>query len=303
VLVERLLQSSDPAIRRLAGDESADALESPKVRTLLRFPDVYPYKKWWGTHWRLIALADLGVPPGTPELAKGINQELEWLTSDEAAATKTNKVGLVLRHATIEGGAIYSASKLGFASDPRVRHLVNSLIQWQWPDGGWNCDERATGRRSSFHESATTALGLSAYHSATGDSDALTAARRTAELFLEHLLFRSLSTGEVIHPSWIKLHYPPYWHYDILQGLRVVQAVGLLADPRAADALEIVEKQRRRDGRFSGPSWSSTKVMQESDHPDPRGLRDAVSWGPGPNNEMLNLRAEHILAAALKVSA
>lgn len=283
-MIARLLRSPDPAIRRLAGDERADVFASPRVRTLLQFPDPHPYKKWWGTHWRLVALADLGVPAGTPSLARGVEQVLKWLASPRRRITKVN--GLARRCASQEGNAVYACSKLGFASDPRVRKLVEWLLEWQWPDGGWNCDVKATGRRSSFHETVTPALGLAAYHVATQDAEALTGARRAAELLLEHRLFRSLRTGEVIHPSWTKPHYPPYWHYDILQGLRLLEGVGLLHEPRAQDALDMLERSRHPDGRFSGPAWWSAKRP------------DAVDWGNGPENEMLNLRVEAILHAA-----
>ena len=79
VFIPRLLESDDPAIRRLAGEDGADALASPRVRVLLNFPSVHPYTKWWGTHWRLVALADLRIPAGTQSLRRGIEAELEWL--------------------------------------------------------------------------------------------------------------------------------------------------------------------------------------------------------------------------------
>lgn len=109
-----------------------------------------------------------------------------------------------------------------------------------------------------------------------------------AELLLEHRLFRSLGTGEPIHPSWTKPHYPPYCHYDVLQGLRLVAAVGLLDDPPARGALDLLERSRRRDGRFSGPAWWSAKQP------------DAVDWGRGPDNEMLNVRVEAVLRVAAR---
>lgn len=285
-MIRRLLGSPDPAVRRLAGDERSDVSASPRVRTLLDFPDAHPYAKWWGTHWRLVALADLGAPPGTASLRRGVDVELEWLTSPTHRRRIVAVNGLVRRCASQEGNAVYACSKLGFASDQRVRMLVDSLLEWQWPDGGWNCDVQGTGRRSSFHETVTPALGLAAYHAATHDADSLAGARRAAELLLEHRLFRSLRSGEAIHPSWTKPHYPPYWHYDILQGLRLLEALGLLDDPRAQDALVLIERARRRDGRFSGPVWWSAKQP------------DAVDWGRGPENEMLNLRVETILRAA-----
>jgi hypothetical protein len=285
-VLEWLLESPDPAIRRLAGDARADTLTSPRVSALLDFPHAHPYAKWWGTHWRLVALADLGVPPEASSLQKGIEQELGWLTSPRHRERIHAIDGLVRRCASQEGNAVYACSKLGFASDDRVRLLVHSLLEWQWPDGGWNCDVLATGRRSSFHESVTPALGLMAYHNVTGDTDALAGARRTAELLLEHRLFKSRRSGKPIHPSWTKLHYPPYWHYDVVQGLRLIEVVGMLRDARAQDALDLLQAARRRDGRFSGPAWWSTKQP------------DAVDWGRGPDNEMLNLRVETLLRAA-----
>jgi hypothetical protein len=285
-VIERFLGSPDPAIRRLAGDDHADVFASERVRTLLAFPDAHPYTKWWGTHWRLVSLADLGVPTGTAALVAGVEQELGWLCPADVQWEVPVVEGLVRAHASVQGNAVYACVQLGFATDPRVRTLVASLLEWQWPDGGWNCDDGASAHRSSFHETVTPALGLAAYHAATQDPDALAGARRTAELLLEHRLFRAAGSGDAIHPSWTKPHFPPYWHYDILQGLRLVQAVGALDDARAADALDLLERGRRRDGRFSGPAWWSAKQP------------DAVDWGPGTDNEMLDLRVEILLRAA-----
>ncbi len=284
--MERFLGSADPAIRRLAGDQRADVMQSPKVKILINFPAVHPYKKWWGTHWRLVSLADLEVNQARAVIEPGIEQELKWLASPRRRIKIID--GLVRHCASQEGNAVYACSRLGFASDPRVTKLVNWLIDWQWPDGGWNCDQKASGRRSSFHETVTPALGLVEYYRATGERKALTAAQEAAGLLLEHNLFRSLKTGEVIDPAWLKPHYPPYWHYDLLQGLRLIDAVGFLPDPRADEALEILEKNRRKDGRFAGPKWYSKKQP------------DAVDWGSGAENEMLNLLIEKALLAGRK---
>ena len=225
------------------------------VETLLQFPDVHPYKKWWGTHWRLVELADLSIPIPRDRLQRGIDQEVAWLTSTVGDPCTVD--GLSRRHASMEGNAVYAFSRLGFADHPSTRRLAEALIEWQWPDGGWNCDRRRTAHRSSFHESVTPALGLAAYAHQTGDRAALAAAHRTAELLLQHRLFRSHRTGEPIHPSWTKPHYPPYWHYDLLQGLRLLHAVDRLDDPRASDALDLLEGSRRGDGIFTGPQWAS----------------------------------------------
>ena len=70
------------------------------------------------------------------------------------------------------------------------------------------------------------------------------AAERTAELFLEHRLFRALATGEPIRESFVTMHSPPYWHYDFCQALVVLARMGLSHDPRAADALDLKTKMQ-----------------------------------------------------------
>ncbi len=228
------------------------------VDELLQFPDVHPYQKFCGTHWRLVELADLDTPIPRVRLQAGIEQEIAWLLPS-ATDPGRSVGGLHRRHASMEGNAVYAFTRLGFADHPSTSRLVEALIEWQWPDGGWNCDRHRSAHRSSFHESVTPALGLASYAQQTGDAAALEAAVRTAELLLQHRLFRVHGTGQPIHPSWTKLHYPPYWHYDVLQGLRLLRAVNRLDDHRSSDALAILESSRRRDGTFSGTQWSSKR--------------------------------------------
>ena len=143
-------------------------------------------------------------------------------------------------------------------------------------------------------ESWATAIGLASYSYASGNADALAAARRTAELLLEHRLFRSLKDEQPIHPSFVTLHWPAYWHYDYLGGLRVLNAVdsGLLADPRAADALDLLESKRLPDGGFqAGRAWWQRPS-------NPTSPVDVIDWGKGRPSEMLTLHALAVLKAA-----
>lgn len=256
------------------------------VEQLLVFPDSHPYAKWTGTHWRLVEIADAAVPVPKERLDRGVSAELAWLLPGLEPRRVPRLEGRARRHASIEGNALYALCRLGYAADPRTRQLVDALLDWQWPDGGWNCDRHPAASRSSFHESAIPALGLATYAHLAGDTDARAAAERTAELLLEHRLFRSRSTGEPIHPSWMVLHSPAYWHYDILQGLRLLVALDRVDDARAADALEVVERARHPDGRFSGRRWSSSRQPA------------AVDWGVGPDNLLLNELATAVMAAA-----
>jgi hypothetical protein len=285
-----LLEQEDPP-------EAASVLEGPKVRALLagQRPDggfgVHAYGKWGGAHWRLVSLVELGVPAGDPCCLAAAETVLAWLTGDGHRRGIPTIDGLVRRCASQEGNALAVCCRLGLADDPRVRLLAESLIEWQWSDGGWNCDRNASGYRSSFHESLPPMWGLHEYAVATGDQAAREASRRTAELFLEHRLFRRLSDGAPIHPSFVTLHHPPFWHYDALQALVVLERMGLAGDPRTADGLELLQDRRLGDGRWRpGARWWRPPGGSGSNV-------EVVDWGSGPN-EMLTLNALRVLRAA-----
>ncbi len=300
--VEWLLTSTEPAVRMLtrrdvlgeAADDE-DVLAGPWVRALLSGQEadggfgVHWYRKWTGAHWRLVQLVELGVPAGEPRALAALDTVLGRLTGPRRVAVID---GLARVCASIDGNALAVACRLGLAGDERVRRLVEWLLEWQWPDGGWNCDQRATGRRSSFHETLATSWGLHEYAAATGDTEAAESARRAAELFLEHRLFRSLRTGEVIHPRWLRPCYPPYWHYDVLQALLVLSRMGLAGDPRAHEALDQIESRRDADGR-----WSANQQWWK-----PGGgpiTPEVVDWGrAGEPNVMITLNAMRVRRAA-----
>jgi hypothetical protein len=269
-IVERLLASPEPAIRwktrtRVLGEEpSSDVRDSALVRRLLApvaGPDRPPaYAKWQGAHWVLAALADLGYPPGDPALRPLRDQVLDtWLapafyTEFEATAKSSvyRRTGVPVmrgRHrrcASQQGNALWFLTTLGLADD-RCDALVERLLHWQWPDGGWNCDKNPDAHTSSFCETVLPMRGLAAYAKEAGGA-AWDAARRAAEVLLaRRLLFRA-STGGLIRDEFAKLHYPLYWHYDYLGGLKALADLDLLGDPRCADALDRLEAARVADG-------------------------------------------------------
>jgi hypothetical protein len=309
--IEWLLASAEPAVayltrRDLLGERVApdvDALlAGPKVSALLsgQQPDGgfggHPYNKWTGAHWRLVSLVELAAPPGEPRLLRAVETVLAWLGSKGRRRNLAVVDGLARRCASQEGNALAVCCRLGLAADPRVESLARSLVEWQWPDGGWNCDRRASGRRSSFHESLAPAWGLHEYHLATGADWAAAAADRTAELFLRHRVFRSLKTGETIDEEWLRFHYPAYWHYDVLQALVVLGRLGRLGDPRADDALDLVLERRRRDGLWEpGGCWWR--------RPGSRMHAEVVDWGRRGPNEHVTLNALRVLRDAGRLAA
>ena len=226
---------------------------------------VHPYTKWMGAHWRLISLVELGIPRANRAGRAAAGTVLDWIAApSEPLVIK----GRERRHASMEGNALAVCCRLGLAQNRRVRRLVDVLLRSQWPDGGWNCDQNPDARRSSFHESLAPIWGLTEFHRATGDTRAAGAARQGAELLLEHRVFQSARTGRVIHPEWLHIHWPHYWHYDFFHGLRAVGMVGMLTDTRADKAIDLLLSHRRPDGtwRASGRRYWRRET-------------EAVDWG------------------------
>ena len=297
-----LLASDEPAVRYLArrdllgerdgGALAADAarrLEGPKARALLagQRPDggfgVRPYSKWTGAHWRLVSLVELAAPAGEPRLQAAASTVLDWLTGAEHRRTVTVVDGLARRCASQEGNALAVACRLGLAGDPRAELLARSLAGWQWPDGGWNCDRQASGRRSSFHESLPPAWGLHEFWLATGATWAQEAAARPPSC--------SCPTGCSAaagrrggRPAMAALRYPPYWHYDVLQALLVLSRLGL----------DLAVRRRRADGRW----WPGGYWWRPPGGRPGSGPVEVVDWGRSAPSEMLTLNALRVLRAA-----
>ncbi len=305
-VVGRLLASQEPSVRLKTRleilCESADSStnvrlqgevkRSQRVRALLsgRKDGVipcHPYAKWFGAHWVLAALADLRYPAADRSLAPMRGQVYEWLFSKQHmeyvpkhepyAGPYMRVRGLVRAHASVEGNAVYYLNALGLA-DGRTAELAERLVGWQWPDGEWNCDKRPGAHTSSFTESLIPMRGLAAHARATGGHrDAID---RAAEFFLERRLFKRKRDGRIISPRFAKLHYPCYWHYDILAALTVMKEAGFAKDERCADALSLLASKRLPDGGFpaeekyyaEGSGWKSRS--------------SPVGWGGVSKNRM-----------------
>lgn len=312
--ISQLLQSRDPSIAyftltELLGKPASERQvlqarraisRGEKVRRLLSGQQrdggfgVHAYTKWTGGFWRLVALAELAMPPGDRRVRKLADHVLAWVEGRSRTGTSVPlKIGHLVRvHATQEGYALAACSLLGMAGEPRVKRLAEQLIEWQWPDGGWNCDRSEDASHSSFHETHGALWGLAEYHQMTGNSAALKAARLAAGFLLRHRLFRSERTGKVIDEAWLRVRFPPYWHYDVLQGLWVLSRSSSLEDRRAADALDLLARKRRPDGmwRADGYHWKPPGSIGSN--------VEVVDWGRGGPSEWVTLRALRVLKPA-----
>jgi hypothetical protein len=176
--------------------------------------------------------------------------------------------------------------------DGRADSIVERLLHWQWPDGGWNCDRHPKADTSSFMETLLPMLGLASYALHHSSAEVSRAVGRASEVFLRRRLFRRASNGQVIHPDFVTLHYPLYWHYDFLGGLKAMALLGKIGDPRCAEALDLLEEKRLPDG-----GWPAERRYYKVRPHAFEANSDYVDWG-GTNSRRMN---EWVTADALAV--
>lgn len=319
-VIDRLLASDEPSIRwkvrsRVLGepeeslaDLRREIKDSPRVRTLLSLRDEtgrimkqnQTYKKWKGAHWVFAHLADIGYPEGDPELVPMRDQVMDFsmgfvvrrkFTEGEWPSRLNGRARFC---ASLPGNALFSTVALGLVND-RCQEFAELLIRTQWPDSGWNCDKNPDAHVSSFWETLIPLRGLIAYAQFTGDDQAREAADRAAEVFLSRRLFRRISDGEVMNPQFTRLHYPCYWRYDVLFGLKVMAEGGFISEPRCRDALDLLESKRLPDGGWPAEErfYAVTKDLS--------GRGETVSWGITSKtrmNEWVTADALYVLRAA-----
>lgn len=234
--------ASSPIARKLLSPQGRDGKIKP-----------HPYKKWQGPHWTLYCLAQIDHPPGDPRLERLRDTVYDWLLEKKHLLSPRSlsipgQEDRFRRCATQEGNAIWYSIVLGI-DDERTRELVRRLIQWQWPDGGWNCDKRPQARTSSVIESLAPVRALHLAGRRYGDRSALECAARAAEFFLARRLFKRLHDGRIILPEYTKIMYPIQF-YDVLFSLMVMADIGKIRDPRCADALELLASKELPGGGF-----------------------------------------------------
>ena len=333
-VIDTLLHGDEPSIRwkvlvRVLGEDPhstkirelrEEIRVSPRVKALLpgresgsaQEPKVYA--KYRGAHWVLAALAEIGYPPGDAFLLSMCHQVLQhWLNTSfykefesKGAVPKHRSAegvpiirGRHRRCASQQGNALYSLTMLDLAEEGRQR-LAERLLHWQWPDGGWNCDRNPKADTSSFMETLLPMRGLAAYGELSGDRTLREAALRASEVFLSRRLFKRRSDGKVIHPNFRMLHYPLYWHYDLLGGLKAMAEMGLVTDLRCGDALDLLERKELTnggwpaEGRFYG-------LAAIGDPSSIHGSHERVNWGGSGKsrmNEWVTVDALFVLRAA-----
>jgi hypothetical protein len=233
--------------------------------------------KWISTTYTLLLLRQLGIDPVDSQ----VRAATELVRDRVVMGGKSHPFFEYTTEACVTGMALALGSY--FLEDATGLPQPESLMARQRDDGGWNCHVGSS--RSSFHTTISVLEGLLGYERAVGGDSSLAAARsRAHEYLLERRLMYSLRTGELVNPRWLLMSFPTRWFYDVLRGLDYLRDSGTDPDPRAGEAIQVIEGKRRTDG-----SWPLQNRHPGKDH-------FALEEGSGKPSRWNTLRATRVLS-------
>jgi hypothetical protein len=258
------LLDGDPAIRwqvmRDLLDEPAGAweherrlsVESGWVAALLARQGTdgeWPAGRWTASTWTLLLLVALGIPEGHPAGRVPLERLLDRFVPEGASVQSLLKrVDLCHLGFWLGLGAHF------IGDDPRLPLLAETVLSAQFEDGGWNCHRRnyPDTVHSSFHTTFNVLENARiATERGTVAKQVFAAAEQSAvELLLQHSLYRSDRTGEVISERFTQLTYPWHWHYTFLRGLDYIRLTHAIGDRRLADPVDVLLEKRKPNGRW-----------------------------------------------------
>lgn len=232
--------------------------------------------KWISTTYTLLHLVWLGLPPGHPAALAGCERLWEWQARWQVPETCI--VSMLVRLTAAHG---YQAGGLD--------NLVDYLLSQQLDDGGWNCAARnEPAKHSSFHTSIQALEALDAYER-VGGAAAEEAQARGRDFFLRHQLYKSHRTGGLAIRGSTRFPQLPQWHFDVLRGLEHFVDVAADRDQRLGDAVGVLLRARRVDGRwptyaaYPGRTWFQMEEPGSSRWNTVRVLR-VLGWWERPGN-------------------
>lgn len=202
--------------------------------------------KWISTHYTLLDLHYIGLHPQNKQYRESsrILLDGEWMEGGYRKKGVYQDVCIV--------GMLLTICCTAVADSEKISQMIDYLMDRQYPDGGWNCLWQRGHTHSSLHTTLNVLEGLLNYTASSYNyrvEEIKGAVLRAHEFILQHRLYKSHRTGEIIDPRMLVLSHPR-WRYDILRCLDYFQSACQAYDERMEDALDALAGKMNHGGRW-----------------------------------------------------
>ena len=246
-----LLGQERPDLRARIATEGWGARFLSKRNPEGHWGQAYYQPKWISSHYTLLDLKNLGAPPDEPAIRDTLTKVLENHKGPDGGINTSPTIK--------DSDVCLNGMFLNFATyfkmpEKSLTSIVDLLLVEQMNDGGFNCESNHRGAvHSSLHSTVSILEGFLEY-AENGFTYRISEIERVEplarEFILQHRLYRSDRTGEIIDKRMLLLSYPTRWYYDILRALDYFQSADVGYDPRMQDALDVLIKKRQKDGKW-----------------------------------------------------
>lgn len=209
--------------------------------------------KWISTHYTLLDLRNLCINPMNRNITNTINMVL----SDE----KGKDGGILPIGADQICDVCVNGMFLNYASYfkpdlEKMKSIIDFIVSQKLEDGGFNCEfnSRKGAVHSSLHSTISVLEGITEFEKNGYNyrlEELLEAKQSSIEFILNHQLYRSHRTGEIINNSFLKFPYPSRWYYDILRALDYFQYSNTEYDVRMQPAIDILLQKRNKENTWN----------------------------------------------------
>jgi hypothetical protein len=235
--------------------------------------------KWKSTVWPLMLLGEMGFIPDK-EIKQTCEKffELHQLENGAFTCPSPSDVQNYLKkhprakavrweEPCLTGNMVRTLLVFGYGDDPRVRKAIDWMPEHQLEDGGWNCNypEKKV-QHSSFMSTIEPLWAYSEIPKQKRTRKMKRSIERGAQFLLMHRIYKS------DHHHWkhslpfaTNFHFPMYYYYDALHGLRVLGKLGYGDDERVQDAVHLILSKRSPDGKWLlEGDWSREPEAQKN---------------------------------------
>lgn len=239
--------------------------------------------KWTSSVWPLMLLGEMALPPDEG-IKAACEKFLDMHQLDNGAFVcpspqdvkqwsqkHPRQKAVRWEEPCLTGNMIRTLLVFGYQDDPRVKKAVEWMPEHQLEDGGWNCNypEKKV-KHSSFMSTIEPLYAYSEIPKSRWTRKMRRSIQNGAEFLLMHRVYKSDNHHwKETLPFATSFHFPMYYFYDALHGLRVLAKLGYGDDSRVKDAVHLILSKQSPDGKWLlEGDWSRERDAKQDKRPN-----------------------------------